>query len=287
MSRWPGNESGRQLLVIVAVFAGAIGLVWHSYLLFASLRLATGLSLSIANTVSFVGLQLALIALLGAIEPTLRGLSGGLLILAGLCAGVTGAGAGADAVPEMAWQIQAHVLISLFAYGLLTVGAIVSVYALVQDRRLRTAPLSPLNHLFAPLETTERLLFGVTMAGFTILFLAVLSGLAFVENLFAQHLVHKTVLSLLALVLFGVLLAGRQFAGWRGRRAVYLYIGAFLTLCLAYYGSRFILENVLGRSRYRFRRISAVSEPEKNADSSNRTTSEPIRVASGTSSLKE
>lgn len=217
-------------------------------LLWTNLNLATGLSLSLANTASFVGLQIALIALLGAIEPTLRGLSGGLLVLAALGAGVTQSGGSPDSVAVMAWQMQAHVLVSLFAYGLLTVGAIVAVYALIQDRRLRTGKLSPINQLFAPLVTTERLLFGVTAAGFTILLLAVVSGLAFVDNLFAQHLVHKTVLSLLALLLFGVLLAGRQLAGWRGRRAIYLYLWGFLILCLAYYGTRFVLENVLGRS---------------------------------------
>ena len=69
-----------------------------------------------------------------------------------------------------------------------------------------------------------------------------------VESLFAQHLVHKTALSLLALVLFGLLLAGRLFAGWRGKRAVYLYLWGFLILCLAYFGTRYILEEVLGRS---------------------------------------
>ena len=217
-------------------------------MLWADLRLDTGLSLSLANTASFVGLQLALIGLLSVIEPTLRGLCGGLLILAALAAALTGVGEAPEMAGPMAWQMRAHVLVSLFAYGLLTVGAIVAVYALVQDRRLRTGRISRVNQLFAPLETTERLLFGLTAAGFTILLLAVVSGLAFVDNLFAQHLVHKTVLSLLALALFGVLLAGRQFAGWRGRRAIYLYLWGFVILCLAYFGSRFILENVLGRS---------------------------------------
>ncbi|HEX9852475.1 MAG TPA: cytochrome c biogenesis protein CcsA, partial [Woeseiaceae bacterium] len=59
---------------------------------------------------------------------------------------------------------------------------------------------------------------------------------------------HKTSLSLLALLLFGILIAGRQFAGWRGQRAVYLYLWGFGVLCLAYFGTRFILENILGRS---------------------------------------
>ncbi len=220
----------------------------HAAVLWDELGLSIGLSLSLADTASLVGLQLALIGLIGAIEPTLRGLSGGLLLLASIGAHLTGAGSSPPTVEPMTWQIQAHVLISLFAYGLLTVGAFVAVYALLQERRLRTAPLSSMSLMFAPLETTERLLFGVTAAGFSTLLLAVVSGLAFVENLFAQHLVHKTALSLLALALFGILLAGRQFAGWRGRKAIYLYLWGFAILCLAYYGSRFILENVLGRS---------------------------------------
>lgn len=232
----------------MAVFWGGVAVLWHAWMLWSGLAVTTGLSLSLGNTASFIGLQIAVIAALGAGEATLRGLSGGLLILAGFCASVTGVGGSAATLGELGWQIQAHVLISLFAYGLLTVGAIVSLYALVQDRRLRTAQLSPVNQLFAPLETTEKLLFGVTSTGFLILLLAVFSGLAFVENLFAQHLVHKTVLSLIALFLFGVLLAGRQFAGWRGRRAVFLYLWGFIVLGLAYFGSRYILEYLLGRT---------------------------------------
>lgn len=220
----------------------------HVWLLWRGLAAGSGLSLSLGNTASFVGLQLALIAAAAASEVTLRGLCGGLLVLAGACAVFTGVGADTGTLGDMVWQIQAHVLISLFAYGLLTVGAIVAVYALVQDRRLHAARLSPVNHLFAPLETTEKLLFGVTSTGFLILLLAIFSGLAFVENLFAQHLVHKTVLSLLALILFGILLAGRRFAGWRGRRAIYLYLWGFVALGLAYFGSRYILEAVLGRT---------------------------------------
>jgi ABC-type uncharacterized transport system permease subunit len=136
----------------------------------------------------------------------------------------------------------------MFAYGLLSVGAIVAVFALIQDRRLRTGQLSAGNQLFAPFETTEKMLFGVAASGFAALLLAVVSGFAFVDNLFAQHLVHKTALSLLALTLFGVLVAGRQFAGWRGKRAVYLYLWGFTFLGLAYFGSRFVLEQILGRS---------------------------------------
>jgi ABC-type uncharacterized transport system permease subunit len=227
---------------------GIAGLLLHGQQLVDTVYSDAGLQFTIAVTVSLLGLQLALTALLGAFEASLRGMSAGLLALAALMSAVTQVAPSAGTGTQLTWQIQAHILISMFAYGLLTVGAIVAVYALVQDRRLRTGHLSAVNHLFAPLETTEKLLFGIAASGFAVLLLAVVSGFAFVDNLFAQHLVHKTALSLLALVLFGILVAGRQFAGWRGKRAVFLYLSGFFFLCLAYFGSRYVLEQILGRS---------------------------------------
>ena len=195
-----------------------------------------------------IGFELAVIGLIAAIEPTLRGISGGLVFLAALTVLLMGPSGDATAGVVLAWQVRAHILIALLSYGLLTVGAIVALYALVQERRLHAAKLSPVNQLFAPLETTEKLLFGVAAAGFAGLTLAIGSGSSFVDDLFEQHLAHKFGLSLLAWVVFGMLLAGRFFAGWRGKRAVHLYLAGFALLCLAYFGSRLILEEVFHRS---------------------------------------
>jgi ABC-type uncharacterized transport system permease subunit len=237
-----------KMLFAVALFSNATGLLWHGWTLYVLLLQQGGLSLSIGNVASFIGLQLALVAFIAAGESTLRGVCGGLVILAALMSLMTDTVPAVQAAGPMSLQLRVHVLISLFAYGLLTVGAIVALFALVQERRLRSGHFSPVNQIFAPLETTERLLFGITSAGFLFLLVAVSSGFAFVENLFAQHLVHKTGLSLQALTLFGLLLAGRRFAGWRGKRAIYLYLWGFLILCLAYFGTRYVLEQVLGRS---------------------------------------
>jgi len=234
------------MLLSIAFLLSITGVIWHSFVLLTVILSAGGISLTLGNTASFIGLQLGLIAILGAFEPTLRGLSGGLLVLGGIAAAFTAGNIGDPAV--LSWQLQAHVLISLFAYGLLTAGAIVAVYALIQDSRLHAGRLTEINHLFAPLETNERLLYGIAASGLAFLVLGILSGLTFVDNIFAQHLVHKSALSILAVVLFSVLLAGRHFAGWRGRNAVYLYLWGFLMLGLAYFGSRYVLEIMLGKS---------------------------------------
>jgi len=248
ISRLPRYSRYVKALVTIALLTGIAGLLWHALLLRNLILLPDGIYLSLGNTASFIGLLLGLTALIITAEQTLRGLAAGLLLLAASTGVLTGWTAAPPSDTAITWQIEAHILISLFAYGLLTVGAIVAVYALLQDRRLRAGKLSTVNRLFAPLETNEKLLYGIAAGGFLALLLAVFSGFLFVEDLFAQHLVHKTVLSLLALLLFGILLCGRQFGGWRGRRAVALYLWGFVVLGLAYFGSRYVLEEVLGRS---------------------------------------
>ena len=84
-------------------------------------------------------------------------------------------------------------------------------------------------------------------AGFAALTVALFTGLVFVYDLKAQHLSHKLWLSVLAWTLFAILLIGRARYGWRGRTAARFTVGGFLALSLAYLGSKFVLEVVLGR----------------------------------------
>jgi ABC-type uncharacterized transport system permease subunit len=236
------------LLQTGAFLFATVAVVLHGIVLTDLLTHGGTINVSLMSSVSLIGLQLAIIGTLAAIDSDMRGVSAGLIILAIPTALITHPEIAGSTGSGLTWQLQTHVFTALFAYGLLTAGAIVAIYALVQDRRLRAAKLAPANRLFAPLETTERVLYGVTTVGIVVLAMSVALGITFVENLFAQHLVHKTVLSLLALVVFGILLAGRYFRGWRGKQAVYLYLGGFTLLCLAYYGSRVILEVMLDRS---------------------------------------
>ena len=95
----------------------------------------------------------------------------------------------------------------------------------------------------------ERLLFRLIGFGFVLLTLTVLSGVFFSEELFGKafKLEHKTVFTMLSWVLFGVLLAGRQWRGWRGKTALSFTLTGFTTLLLAYVGSRFVMEVLLHR----------------------------------------
>ena len=93
----------------------------------------------------------------------------------------------------------------------------------------------------------ESLLFQMIATGFTLLTLALVTGVLFLEDIFAQHLVHKTVLSIIAWGVFAILLWGRWRFGWRGRVAIRWTIGGFIFLMLAYFGSKFVLELIINR----------------------------------------
>ncbi len=144
--------------------------------------------------------------------------------------------------------LKIHVLISMLAYSLLTLAAVQSIVLAVQDHHLRHRLLTGFVRTLPPLQTMESLLFEMITAGFILLTLALLSGFAFLENMFAQHLVHKTVLSVLAWLVFGGLLLGRHRYGWRGRTAITWSLSGFSMLILAYFGSKAVLQFILQRA---------------------------------------
>ena len=145
------------------------------------------------------------------------------------------------------WQIQLHAGLSLLAYAALGLAALLAIMLWLQERSLRQRRLGGWSAILPPLTQVETLMFRLIAAGFLLLTLALLSGALFVKDLFAQHLVHKTVLSILAWTLFGALLYGRMRHGWRGRRAVRWTLFAMSFLALGFFGSKFVLELILAR----------------------------------------
>ncbi len=152
-------------------------------------------------------------------------------------------------VPQpMDWQIKLHVTVALLAFGALSIAAILAILLAIQDRALRHRQFGVILRALPPLTLTETLLFRLIGAGFALLTLTLLTGVLFVDNLLGQHLIHKTVLSFVAWLVFGTLLIGRWRHGWRGRGAVNLTLIGMAILLLAFFGSKFVLEVVLKRT---------------------------------------
>lgn len=146
------------------------------------------------------------------------------------------------------WRLQLHALLALLAYATLAMSALVAIALWFQDRALRTRHLHGWLRALPPLVQLETLLFRSLWASFLLLGAALLTGILFVENLLAQHLWHKTVLSVLSWLVLAALLFGRWRFGWRGQRAVRLTLVSMALLALAFFGSKYVLEELLHRA---------------------------------------
>lgn len=151
-------------------------------------------------------------------------------------------------VQEHSWPMTVHILASLLAYSFLNIAAIQALLLAAQDACLRRRhPDGFLVRSLPSLQSMESLMFQLIGAGLVLLTVSLLTGFLFLENMFAQHLVHKTVLSLLAWLVFAILLIGRLRHGWRGQIAIRWTVSGFGALMLAYFGSKLVLELILNR----------------------------------------
>ena len=211
-------------------------------------QLAGGADLHFFAALSLVGLGMAALT-------TLYGASTGRLQALGVVvfplAAVTLAG---DATTTRAasvvgdWRLQLHAWCALLAYATLAIAAVLAVLLWMQERALRRRDYPRWLRALPPLVQLESLLFRTIAVGFVLLSATLLTGALFVEDMFAQHLAHKTVFSVLSWLAFGALLVGHWRRGWRGATAVRWTLVAMALLVLAFFGSKFVLELVLQRA---------------------------------------
>ncbi len=206
-----------------------------------------GFSIGLLEALSLLGWTLAVLACLISVDTQNRVLGAILLASAAVGAACTGYGRvyAEENAPSVA--LTAHILLSMAASALLFAAAVTALLLVFLDRRLRNRRIADLPSVLPPLDALEKIMFRLIATGFAFLTLALVTGFVFVTDLFEQHLIHKTVLSLAAWVIFGVLLIGRNRYGWRGRSAVRWTLWGFATLALAYFGSKFVLETLLHR----------------------------------------
>jgi ABC-type uncharacterized transport system permease subunit len=148
---------------------------------------------------------------------------------------------------QLSYTVASHIILSILAYSLLTIASLQALLLAYQNRALKNKTLLLNSRLLPPLQTMEALLFEFLWVGELLLSLAILSGFYFLEDVFAQHLAHKTIFALIAWFIYALLLWGRFKLGWRGNTAIRWALAGFVCLMLAYFGSKIVLELVLQR----------------------------------------
>lgn len=235
---------GRGQLIALGMTATLL----HAFELQEGLFTTQGLNLGFFNAFSLFSGLMALLVLVAALSKPIENLGIMVFPMAALSIALEMLFPSQHLLLEKALPgLQAHILISVLAYSLLSIAAAQAILLWVQDRQLRSKRPGGFIRALPPLQTMETLLFQLIGAGFILQSLSLISGVIFLENMFAQHLVHKTVLSIIAWLVFAVLLWGRWHFGWRGRTAIRWTLSGAVALMLAYFGSKLVLELVLHR----------------------------------------
>ena len=227
---------------------GFLGLLFHAVVLYQQLISESGLSLGFFNSGSLVAWLVLFLVLISSLSKPVENLGIVILPLAALSVLLSLRYHSIHLLtPDTPPGLKVHVLTSLLAYSLLSMASVQAILLAIQDYHLRHRHPGGFIRALPPLQTMESLLFEMITLGFVLLSIALATGFLYLEDMFAQHLVHKTVLSIVAWMTFATLLWGRYRFGWRGRKAIRWTLVGFAVLMLAYFGSKAVIELILRR----------------------------------------
>jgi ABC-type uncharacterized transport system permease subunit len=232
----------------LALGLGFAAIALHAWLLYGSILGGTGLNLSFFTAASLTAWLVATLLLVSALSKPIESLGIFILPIAAIVLLIDMQYPQQHLFAADAhWALGVHIITSILAYALLTLASTQAMLFAMQNHQLRKHHPGGFIRALPPLQTMEALLFEMIAVGFILLSIALLSGFIYLDDMFAQHVAHKTVLSILAWITFAVLLWGRYAFGWRGHIAVRWTLIGFVTLMLAYFGSKAILELLLQR----------------------------------------
>jgi len=237
------RSSSKRILLMLSIFAVSL----HTLVLYQSIITPAGINLGFFNAASVVAYVIVLLLLFSLPHKPVENLLIILFPLAALTIVLAAFFHVERILSTDVFGVQIHILASILAYSLLSLSAFQAVFLAVQEYSLRHKHFRWVMRRLPPLKVMEILLFQMIAIGFFLLSVSLVSGIIFLEDIFAQHLVHKTVLSIAAWFIFAILLWGRWFYGWRGSIAIRWHLSGFFMLMLAYFGSKLVLELILNR----------------------------------------
>ncbi len=228
----------------------AVALLMHGYGLYGGLFAEAGMRFSFSFALSLMMWLAVLIYWLESFMARMEGMQPMVLPLAAACTALPVAFPHVHLVAHAsATGFKLHFLAAMLAYSLLTLSALHAIFMGFTENALHRRTMKRSLASLPPLLTMEKLLFRMLLIGFVLLSVTVGSGLFFSEQLFGKPFAidHKTLFAFASWAIFATLLVGRHAWGWRGKRALRWTLAGFALLILAYVGSRFVAEVVLGR----------------------------------------
>lgn len=133
-------------------------------------------------------------------------------------------------------DVLIHILSAVITSSVLSLAGLLALVLAVQDYALRRHKNHYLLTRLPPLQSAERLLFQIIAIGFILLSGVVGTSVYWYHDQLLNHsiVLQKLLLVVLAWLIFAVLLVGRYWHGWRGRKAIYITLAGVLVLGAVY-----------------------------------------------------
>jgi ABC-type uncharacterized transport system permease subunit len=227
---------------------GGIALLLHASVLYQSIIYQTGLNLGFYNALSLMSWVVVLLVIFTVLVKPVENLALFFFPVAAIALSLEIIFPAERMLTDSASiGLQFHILLSITAFSLFIMSGLQAILLSVQDHFLRNKHPVRIMQILPPMQIMEELLVQLVVIGFFLLSLSLATGFMFVQDIFAQHLVHKTVLSIFGWLVFALVLWGRWAFGWRGKMLVRWTLGGVIILLLAYFGSKLVLELILQR----------------------------------------
>ncbi len=231
---------------MLALALGFAGVLLHAMPLYQNMVSPNGVNMGVFNALSLITWTITLLLLISSLSKPVENLAIAIMPFTAVAVFLDSRFQSVHFITDdFSGGLTIHILVSMLAYSLFTLASVQAILLAIQDHHLRRRHPGGFIRALPPLQTMESLLFEMIAVGFVLLSLALLSGFAFLENMFEQRLAHKTVLSIIAWFVFGTLLWGRYRFGWRGQKALIWTLSGFVVLMLAYFGSKVVIELIL------------------------------------------
>lgn len=224
---------------------GAGAIIFHTLSIFVQSQIDQGFNLAFFQVGSLIALVISALLVLSSLGKPVENLFIGLFPMSSLFLAMSLFLSSGDKVIQLQGGLGMHIILAIISYSILLIASVQAAFLYVQDQHLRSHQFGGFIRALPPLQTMDRLLFEMIWLGTILLTLSFVFGWPHVENIKEQQLIHKTALSIVAWLVFVVLLVGRYAFGWRGIMASKWAISGTVLLVLAYFGSKFALEFIL------------------------------------------
>jgi ABC-type uncharacterized transport system permease subunit len=242
LSFFKNQESRRRVFAL-----GLIAVIAHAISAYGVIYTPSGYHFGISEISTLITVSISLVVLISSTRKPLDNLFLGLFPLAILSIIASLTLSSSFPPITMSLGLASHVILSILAYSFISIAALQAGFLAYQNHQLKHRKLGGAIAKFPPLQDMEAFLFELLMVGQLLLSLGIVAGAIFIDDVWGRDgVIHKSFFSVLAWIVFAVLLWGRHQLGWRGMTAIRGTLSGFTLLILGFYGSKFALEFMLG-----------------------------------------